>query len=124
MGQFSKCWSTGADTARRRRVPFVRLCAKSDAISEFALSEHGRWESHGEPVDCTGEEVMAFNILNRFRTTITMYSQEEVDEVWWSLCSGTFQVYRPRAARGIAKRLKPHVTKKLLKKYPFPDCLY
>jgi len=114
-----------ATLKRPQRVPYVlRLCVKPSNLTEFQLSECGRWEDHGAPPDKPGSEPLAYNILGRFQAQIAFRDLTEIHEVWWSLCSGTFQVFKPRAAKALAKRLKPYVKDPaLLAEWPFPDCL-
>ncbi len=34
---------------------------------------------------------------------------DELVEVWWSLCSGTFQHHHPKAAGTLAGKMHPHM---------------
>jgi hypothetical protein len=101
--------------------PIVRLSVNASALEEFRLSECGRWEDHGCPYDRPDNKPLAYNLLGRFKTLIALVDQAEVNEVWWALCAGSFQVHRPRAATALAKRLRPYVSDKaLLAEWPHP----
>jgi hypothetical protein len=63
-----------------------------------------------------------YAILDRYQTQLVIKNATELNEIWYALRSGTFRHENTRAARALAKRLRPHVKDDaLLKRWPGPD---
>ncbi len=83
----------------------IKIRMTPAALGELSESECGRWEDNGRP----DEGCWAYLIAQRHRTVLELRTEEELREVYWAICSGTFQIHMNRGARAAATKLRPFV---------------
>lgn len=99
----------------------INIRAGKSFLEEFVNCECGRWEDYGRPGDGVGgltdggdrSPCFTYNIAQRFKTKLHIKNLDELEEVWWALCTGTIQLFerdRLKASTNLAHRLWPHIT--------------
>lgn len=95
----------------------LKIQINRTALEELSACEYGRYEDEGHP-DYDHARPHLETFIHRWRTQIEIRTQAELDEVFFSVCSGTFGMYHPRIALRIADTLYPHTTPALHAWYP------
>jgi hypothetical protein len=92
----------------------IKITMNVDLLDEFRHAEMPHWEDfhtlEGEVTEeGKSEEPFAFDILQRWRSQIEMRNPAEVAEIYYSACSGTFQLHHTRAAQTLVDTLIPYM---------------
>ena len=72
----------------------IKIRINPAALEEFQHSEHGSYEDHGSP-----DVGHVWNILQRHTGLIEVRSDAEAAEVFYAVCSGTFQLDAPEEGK-------------------------
>ena len=65
--------------------------------------------------------ILTWDVCQRHRSVLRIDNAEEADDVYFSVCSGTFELYRYRMACKIADILRPHAKPETVKRWRRPD---
>ena len=108
----------------------IKLRVNPDPLGELVQSECGRWEDHGtpdhgvfDPARCECDDKphpFVYLIANRYTTRLEIRDAAEAEEVYWAVCSGTFQLSHFKVARRIADALRPYVKAATVRRWPAP----
>lgn len=101
----------------------IRLSISKYALYEFLTCEEGSFEDHHKEPKLE-EEIHQYNVLSKFINKIVLDNEDELELIWYALCSGTFQIHEPQVTRRLADKLKELVKRycpKIYEKWPYPS---
>jgi hypothetical protein len=98
--------------------PITIRCSNPD---EFSQSEQGSFE---DALD-RGEDVSdhPYTVLGKLQTRIRIENREQLRNIWYACCTGTFQYNHTRAAQTVHSQLKPYIEEHApedLNRYGYP----
>jgi hypothetical protein len=109
----------------RKQIGNLTLKVNKYTLEQFQQSEYPSYEDYIEGSKTVGDNGLhQYDILIRYSSQIVIYNQEELQLVWYALCSGTFQADKPKAAKNLADKLLPYVKEycpAILNNWPYPS---
>lgn len=106
----------------------IRIKLSAAVLEKLGQCELGSWEDlNGDDPDPEGLESRpleshTYAVVERSpKTVLVINNPAEAEDVYYAVCSGTFQLYYLRAARKIADRLRPHALPETVKLWPGPS---
>ena len=105
----------------------IRIKLRAPVLEELGQCELGSWEDlTGPDPDPEGLiertlESHTYAVVERSpKTVLVINNADEAEDVYYAVCSGTFQLYFLRAAHKIADVLRPHALAETVKLWPAP----
>jgi hypothetical protein len=106
----------------------IRIKLTAAVLEELGQCELGSWEDLNgedrdpdEDLDSRPLASHTYAVVERSpRTVLIINNQAEAEDVYYAVCSGTFQLYHLHSARRIANILRPHALPETVKLWPAP----
>ena len=102
----------------------IRIKVSAPILEELQHCEYPSWEDLTSGLSDPAErplESHTYAVVKRSpRTVLVINTPEEADDVFYAVCSGTFQLYHYRTACRIADALKPHAKPETVARWRYP----